>query len=206
MLIADNNTCIENYIPISSEVYIINNVNLTSEEINQRIYENITKNILQNYGGSNTEEVIIKGKDNLIYRLATTDNMFEENDNNTIKLSKIDLGECEDELRYNYSLHENISIIILSLEKDTNISSERDVQFEVYESLNKTRLDLSVCEDIPINIYIPLVLSEELNNLYNELKDLGYNLFDINDEFYQDICTPYKSPNDTDVLLADKII
>ena len=131
--------------------------------------------------------------------------MFEENDNNTIKLSKIDLGECEDELRYNYSLHENISIIILSLEKDTNISSERDVQFEVYESLNKTRLDLSVCENIPIDIYIPLVLSEELNNLYNELKDLGYNLFDINDEFYQDICTPYKSQNDTDVLLGDRI-
>ena len=29
------------------------------------------------------------------------------------------------------------------------------------------------------NIYVPMTLSEELNNLYNELKDLGYNLFDI---------------------------
>ena len=31
-----------------------------------------------------------------------------------------------------------------------------------------------------------------------------YNLFDINDSFYQDICTPYESENGTDVLLSDR--
>ena len=177
---------------------------MTAEEINQKIYEEITENILQNYDGSNGEEVIIKGEDDFIYRLTTTDNMFEDN-NETIGLSKIDLGTCEDRLRSTYNLNEDISLIIISLEKDTNISSERNVQFEVYESLNKTRLDLSVCEDESIDIYIPLVLSEELTDLYNELKDLGYNLFDINDKFYTDICTPYKSQNGADILLSDRI-
>ena len=71
--------------------------------------------------------------------------------------------------------------------------------------MNKTRLNLSICKDIPIDIYIPLELSDELSELYNELKDLGYNLFDINDKFYQDICTPYKSSNNTDILLSDRI-
>ena len=61
----------------------INDVNLTAEEINQKIYEEITENILQNYDGSNGEEVIIKGEDDFIYRLTTTDNMFEDN-NETI--------------------------------------------------------------------------------------------------------------------------
>ena len=175
--------------------------NSTSQEINQRIYEEITGNILENYDG---EKKVIKGEDNYVYRVVTTDNMFEDN-NETIGLSKIDLGTCEDKLRSTNHLSEDISLIIVSLEKDTNISSQRNVQFEVYESLNKTRLDLSVCEDIPIDIYVPLVLSEELTDLYNELNDLGYNLFDINDKFYTDICTPYKSPNGADILLSDRI-
>ena len=86
----------------------------------------------------------------------------------------------------------------------SDISSERDIQYEVYESSNMTKLDLSVCKDIPIDIYVPAVLSENYQNLFNELKDLGYDLFNINDAFYQDICTPFKSTNGTDVLLSDR--
>ena len=33
----------------------------------------------------------------------------------------------------------------------------------------------------------------------------GYDLFNIKDKFYQDICTPYKSENSTDILLSDRI-
>ena len=48
-------------------------------------------------------------------------------------------------------------------------------------------------------------LSDELQKIYQELKERGYDLFDINSEFYQDICTPYKSTNGTDVLLSDRV-
>ena len=30
-------------------------------------------------------------------------------------------------------------------------------------------------------------------------------MFDINDAFYQDICTPYKSSVNSDILLTDRI-
>ena len=30
-------------------------------------------------------------------------------------------------------------------------------------------------------------------------------MFDINDRFYQDICTPYKTEDNTDILLSDRI-
>ena len=30
-------------------------------------------------------------------------------------------------------------------------------------------------------------------------------MFDINERFYNDICTPYKSENDTDILLSDRL-
>ena len=36
------------------------------------------------------------------------------------------------------------------------------------------------------------------------MKSQGYDLFDKNDKFYTDICTPYKSEAGTDVLLADR--
>ena len=65
------------------------------------------------------------------------------------------------------------------------------MQYEIYEPINKTKLDLSVCKDIPININVPVILSENLQGLHDKLKDLGYDIFDINNEFYQDICTPY---------------
>ena len=93
----------------------------------------------------------------------------------------------------------------MKYEKVSNISSERSLQYEVYEPYNKTKLNLTICNEIDINIYIPVTLSEKTKNLYNELKDLGYDLFDINSEFYQDICTPYKSSNGTDVLLSDRV-
>ena len=37
------------------------------------------------------------------------------------------------------------------------------------------------------------------------MKAMGFNMLDINDPFYQDICIPYKNENNTDILLSDRI-
>ena len=47
-------------------------------------------------------------------------------------------------------------------------------------------------------------MDDNLIKLYNDLKDSGYDLFNINDPFYNDLCSPYKSENGTDVLLSDR--
>ena len=190
---------------ITSQYY--DDSNSTSEEIKKRIYEQIINNIIQNLETLNETEIILEGKDNFYYQLTTLENELnsKSKNNSTKRFSRIDLGECENALRHKYNLNENVSFLILKYEKITNISSERNLQYEIYESVNKTRLNLSVCKDIPINVYVPVVLSENLQNLFNELKELGYDLFDINSVFYQDICTPYKSSNGTDVLLSDRV-
>ena len=46
--------------------------------------------------------------------------------------------------------------------------------------MNKTKLNLSICENITITKYIPVTLSDDLLNLYKTMKDQGYNLFNIN--------------------------
>ena len=48
-------------------------------------------------------------------------------------------------------------------------------------------------------------LSEETRNTYELLKSLGYDMLNINDPFYQDVCVPYKYDNNTDILLSDRI-
>ena len=54
-------------------------------------------------------------------------------------------------------------------------------------------------------MYVTLELSEEMRQLAEELEALGYNIFDINDPFYTDYCTPYTSPDGTDMLLSDRV-
>ena len=47
-------------------------------------------------------------------------------------------------------------------------------------------------------------LSEETKKIYDKTKKQGYDMFNINDRFYQDICTPYKSIGNTDISLSDR--
>ena len=89
------------------------------------------------------------------------------------------LGECENILKDHYKINKNVSLLIMKFEKvTTNISSERSLLYKVYEPYNKIKLNLSICNNIWIYIYIPFILSEKLKNLFEELKDMGYDLFD----------------------------
>ena len=174
---------------------------------NEEIYQEIITKMMEELSLLEEEEIIIEGADNFVYQITTSENekgYLIGKKNITNKLSKIDLGECENILKENYHINKTNSLIILKFEKISNISSERVLQYEVYEPLNKTKLNLSICDSTTIHLYIPIVLSDGLNHLYNEVKNLGYDLFDENSAFYQDICTPFKSPNGTDVSLNDR--
>ena len=187
-----------------------NNSNYTSEEINKLIYEKIIENVIKNIEdlNENKEGIIIEGKDSFFYHITSLENDLANiggKNNVTNQFSKIDLGVCEDILRDTYNIDKNVSLAILKFEKLTTISSERNLQYEVYKPTTMTRLNLSVCKNIPIDIHVPVTLTTETQQLYEDLKDLGYDLFDINNIFYQDICTPYESTNGTDVLLSDRV-
>ena len=177
---------------------------------NEDIHEIIVSNVLNNYNISNGEEIVYQGEDNFIFHITSTENELERlkgKNNDTNKFSVINLGKCGSLLKKHYNINENISLILMKYERVGNISSERSLQYEVYEPYNKTKLNLSVCdnENINIDIYIPVTLSEKTQNLFDELKEMGYDLFDINSPFYNDICTPYKSTDGTDVLLSDRV-
>ena len=222
-IIDDNRTCIENCSNFNYEIHgacysicpededfcqpkntEIKTLNVPGDN-NEEIYQEIINDIVINY--NKRDNILVEAKDNFTYQITTLENeknSLAEN-NITNRLSKINLGECEDLLKNYYNIDKDISLIIIKYEKSTNISLERSLQYEVYEPIYKKKLNLSICENTTIDLYIPVKLSNELGNLYNELKDKGYDLFDINSTFYQDICTPFKSSNGTDVLLSDRV-
>ena len=96
------------------------------------------------------------------------------------------------------------SLIILKTDIRITELSTTYVLYEVYNPLNLEKLNLSVCINDEISINIPAELNSNIKKLFYSLNESGYNLFNENDSFYEDICTTYTSENETDILLSDR--
>ena len=192
---------------------LINFGNIENSNNNELIEKNIStdEDIYSNCSSFYKKNLIIKGKNSYSFLVGTLDGKEQDgqdsinnNEINNSSFSKIDLGNCEKILKEKNEIDEEKSLIILISEKISNNATERNTQFEVYNPDTYEKLNLSVCEDEPITVSTPIELSEELKETYEELKKLGYNIFDKNDKFYTDICTPYTSPDKTDIPLNDR--
>ena len=191
---------------------LINNSCSYSKYNNSEIYNKIIKEIIPTYP-ANGSSVIIEGKDNYIFQITTVKNEINEINSfngsyaNKYNLSIIDIDDLEKKIKEsNTNINISSPLIILKYEKVNTSASDKNFQFEVYDYNTKKKLNLSLYEqNTKIDVYIPEILDEKTNDLYIDLNNSGYDLFDINNSFYQDICTPYKSENGTDVLLSDRI-
>ena len=164
--------------------------------------------MMQEFTTANGQKMFIRGLNDFIFEITTENNekeMLNRQSRSKLNSSVINLGECSNLLKKKYfPNNENVSLIILKYEKMTNISSEKNIQFEVYEPYNKTKLDLSICQNISIDIYIPTQLSEKTQKLIEYLEKLGYDVFNINSPFYTDFCTQFTTEEGTDMTLADR--
>ena len=185
-----------------------NNCNFLNIEDETEIINIIQENINSLFDSEKGKSQVIKGGNDIIYQLTNGKNekeLLQSDMINNQNLTILDLGECENKLKIKYSIDNNDSLIYLKKENINVKASEKDVQYEIFEPHNFTKLNLSICKDEKINIYFPLILSEETKNTYENMKKLGYNMFNINDPFYQDLCTPYRTENDTDIPLSARI-
>ena len=83
-------------------------------------------------------------------------------------------------------------------------SSPTYIEYEVYSPLNKTKLDLSLCENTQIDIYVPLNLDNNTNDLFASMIKNSIDILNKNDSFYNDICTSFTSDDGTDMTLNDR--
>ena len=171
-------------------------------------FENMLyKIIFPSYPPAVGNKILIIRPDNKSFEITNSINeldLLKNKSGNIWGLSIIDLGQCESLLKKENNINENDSLIFIKNEINSTKASEKNVKIDVYNPYTKEKLNLSLCEEIPVNIYMPMELNSGTKKLYDETKNSGYDMFNINDPFYQDICTPFNS-NGTDILLIDRI-
>ena len=148
------------------------------------------------------EKYIIKGN-NMSFIASTSeiekDELYQNNEQSSILLKN-----CEVSLRNNYSIPKDIPILILKYEDINSYSDYMDVYYEIYNPLNfSQKLNLDVCKDDLIEIWVPVIFKKYELDLINKVEELGYNIFDLNDIFYHDICSIFIY-NNSDISLSER--
>ncbi len=208
--------CIPNHTKSESEVEIEKYTNsesvveipkcLTNEIINGNCTEKMTNEqideIYQILKGeiSANENKIIETK-NVIFQISS---IKEQKNNNNPKVSSIDLGLCEDIIKQNKGLSDDDDLIMIKIDIKSDDLMSTFVQYEIYDPTNSDLISLDICGNLQIVISTPVKLIGRTEYLFNNLRESGYNLFNISDKFYTDFCSTYTSENGTDLTLTDR--
>ena len=173
-------------------------INETYQEIMNNInYLNIEEKLLEK-----KEKISILGN-NVSFIFSTSE--IEKMDlYNIYNGSSIILNECEDVLKSKYLISTENPIPFLKIESSNRYSNIIEVWFELFNPKNfSEKLDLSLCSQNSIEIRIPLVVKKYKMDLILRARDFGYNILDLNDSFYNDICSIF-TYNNSDFSLSER--
>ena len=108
----------------------------------------------------------------------------------------MNISECEHILRENNpSIPEDEELIILKIDLRRNDTATAQVEYRIYDPRPQSTppviqpLNLEQCNKIILKV--PLWLDQEYKNKIKELHEKGFNIFDIKEKFYSDLCHPY---------------
>ena len=142
-----------------------NNTNFI-ENINNIFSDASVNSILDKIINEN-KDITISNNEKTV-QITSTDNQRNNKNHN---ISTINLGECENTLKSIYNIDTNKSLLILKIDFHIVGSNIPVIQYEVYHPDNKSKLDLSFCNN-KVEINIPVKIDE--NNLYKYEPDSDY--------------------------------
>ena len=111
------------------------------------------------------DEIIKTDKANITF--TTTDNQKNNDDEKT---TSIELGQCENELRKFYNISSDKKLYILKIDVVQEGMKIPKVEYDVYAKLNGdklVKLNISVCQNIKINIMYPVNIKERIDKYNN---------------------------------------
>jgi hypothetical protein len=126
----------------------------------------------------------------------------EQKTYNDKDISNIYIGKCEDYLKEKYNINEDLIIIKSDIKNDD--LTKTFVHYDIFNPNNLAKMDINECTNFPIIISTPVYVDKDKELLYDSLNKSGYNLYDPNDIFYKDVCAPYTTINNTDMILEDR--
>ena len=181
-----------------NDIYYFDNLckmkdNLTKDDIIQNIRNELKNNTLDllilKYI-KNKHKDLISYQNNIIYQITST---FNQINNHYDNISSINLSYCEAKIRNFYNINNNITLLIFKVDIIKEGYLIPIVEYEIYNSETKEKLNLTICNRIKIDIFIPINIDEKNLFKYNHSSD-----------FYNDICYPYTTKKNTDINLNDR--
>ena len=184
-------------------------MNLIDELIGKDNIDQISKtyevlsDYIKNIDISTFKEGIIISGENTTYQLTTSE--IQKDTNHISTASNIDLGDCEKIIKKKISFEDDpIPLLMLIIDIKKFQAKTTAVEYEVYDPYTNQKINLSICANTSISISSSINKTDEEFSIYDDLKKNGYDLYDGNNSFYNEICSPYTSLNGTDVSLADR--
>ena len=147
------------------KINFISNEEKNNKEIEEKVVESIKEELTNSFDTSDVDggkDIVIEQKDSTV-TITTTENQKNEQSSN---LTTIDLGECETKLKDEYHIPKNKSLYILKIDVKQKGLKIPKIIYEVYYPLfgeNLIKLNLTACEDKKIGIFIPIVLTEDID-------------------------------------------
>ena len=119
----------------------------------------------------------------------------------------VDFSACENILREHYKIDDSRIITFFQLElNDKNEKSlVNQIGYQAYDD-KKNPLNLSLCNDTNIQVFYLIKSNSSLDlSSVSSFKDSNVDIFNIQDDFFNDICTSYSDYSGNDVILEDRV-
>ena len=183
-----------------------NNNNNANNNNNNFEYSNKDKKEMQNERDDNIisnskENKLYNGEDYTIQIFNTSSESLNIAFNQQSNASILNLGECGKYLESKYG--SPLIIYKMDIERKNGITNQ--VEYSVYSS-SGNEISLNECSSYSITTSnkINLVNSNLNTARINTTSKEGYDIFNPDDDFYTDLCTPYTNEYGTDVPMSKR--
>ena len=195
-------SCYNDYKKEGNNCYKKNINEVSPSEFKDQILNDITSNVNSSkvYNGTNFKAVVLPSDE------------IDPKEQLKKGISAIDLGNCTEVLKEHYNITKEEKLIILNMEvkEEENKNNDNDcfnlgknTHIEVYDYSGR-KLNLSICkEDITVMKYIGDLTELNIESA-KSLSSQGIDVFNAEDDFFNDICHPFDNPNGTDIILKDR--
>ena len=159
---------------------------IANETIND-IENGTLDDLLMNVKNENKVDYIIK-EDKKVFQITSS---YNQNNKEYKDISQIYLGECETILKRNKNIGDNETLIIFKIDIYVEGIKIPIVKYEVFDPNTNEKLNLNSCNKI--KTAYPVSIDESMIFKYDPSSD-----------FYNDICYPYTTEKETDIVLYDR--
>jgi len=128
----------------------------------------------------------------------------------SIEIIKIDFNECKKNIKYNFNIDNNLIIVIIT-KLIQNLNYKKIISYSIFNpNTTEKIITKNICENekflIEENLRVKLEKANyDIDSLLYLAKQ-GINFFNLSDPFYTDICFPFESLLEKDIVLKDRIL